>query len=332
MDEETRSLEELHELAKAEGGTLIVYAGGDIANQQDGTLAAFNASFPDITLHMIVDYSKYHDVRIDRQLATGSLVPDVTHLQTTFDFPRWKHAGVLLDYMPAGFSKVHDMFKDPEGYWVAVNVFAFSYMYGPGDGPQTPQSLVDPQWKGQIASSHPGDDDASLFLFKKYVDTYGWEWLEAFAAQDVLFQRGTNTPGEAVDYGHKLVGVGGAATGGSGSTWAVPTGRHPFLAWGQRAAIFRQAAHPNAAKLYLNWMLSQERQQAGFHGWGVRTDTAPADGPIWNYDNANLDEFVAFMEDRAEVERWCQTMILYLGEVTGEPTPGWLGLRPTRHA
>ncbi len=38
------------------------------------------------------------------------------------------------------------------------------------------------------------------------------------------------------------------------------------------------------------------------------------------------------MEDRAEVERWRQTMVLHLGEVRGEPTPGWLGLHPTRHA
>jgi hypothetical protein len=33
----------------------------------------------------VVDYSKYHNVRIDRQFAEGSLVPDVTHLQTSFD-------------------------------------------------------------------------------------------------------------------------------------------------------------------------------------------------------------------------------------------------------
>ncbi|WP_457029673.1 ABC transporter substrate-binding protein [Kitasatospora sp. P5_F3] len=256
----------------------------------------------------------------------------MTQLQTTFDFPKWKRLGVLMEYKPAGFGKVHEMFKDPDGFWVAVNVFAFSYMYGPGGGPATPENLVDPKWKGQIASSHPGDDDASLFLFKKYVDTYGWGWLEALAAQQITFHRGTNTPGETADSGREQVGVGGAATGGQGSTWAMPTGDHPFLAWGQRAAIFRHAPHPAAAKLYLNWMLSPERQSAGFNGWGVRTDAVPAGEPIWEYDNAHLQEFAAFMEDRAEVERWRQTLVLYLGEVTGEPTPGWLGLHPTRHS
>lgn len=332
VEEESRSLTELHEMARAEGGTLTVYAGGDVAGQQDGTVKAFNAAFPDITLNMIVDYSKYHDVRVDRQIATGTLVPDVTHLQTSFDFPRWQRLGVLQEYEPAGFSQVHDVFKDPDGAWVAVNVFAFSYMYGPQGGPATPRDLVNPEWKGRIASSHPGDDDATLFLYKKYVDIYGWEWLEALARQDVAFHRGTNSPGDAVDAGTKQVGVAGAATGGSGTTWVTPSEGHPFLAWGQRAALLRDAPHPEAAKLYLNWMLSTERQAAGFNGWGVRTDVIPGGGPIWTYENAHVAEFAAFMEDRAQVERWRQTMILYLGEVRGEPTPGWLGLHPTRHA
>ncbi|WP_372351339.1 hypothetical protein [Streptomyces sp. KL116D] len=51
---------------------------------------------------------------------------------------------MLQEYKPAGFSQVHDLFKDPAGSWVAVNVFAFSYMYGPEGGPATPRDLVDP--------------------------------------------------------------------------------------------------------------------------------------------------------------------------------------------
>ncbi|MFC5185977.1 hypothetical protein [Actinomadura harenae] len=136
MDEERRSLAELYDEARAEGGTLTVYAGGDTPGQQDATVAAFNAAFPDVTLDMVVDYSKYHNVRIDRQLATGTLVADV----------------------------------------------------------------------------------------------------------------------------------------------------------------------PQAAT------------------------------PVWDLPNANVEEFVAFMADRAEVERWRQTLTLYLGEVHGDPTPGRLGLHPTKHA
>ena len=100
----------------------------------------------------------------------GNLIPDVTHLQTTFDFERWKSRGVLMPYRPAGFAQVYEGFKDPDGHFVAIGTFSFSYMHGPAGGPATPQDLIDPQWRGKIVSAAPQDDDATLFLFKKYVD------------------------------------------------------------------------------------------------------------------------------------------------------------------
>lgn len=333
ITEEAKSLAELRDAALAEGGTLTVYAGGDIPSQQDYTVAGFRQACPDIEINMIVDYSKYHDVRIDRQLAEGSLVPDVTHLQTSFDFDRWKALGVLEPYMPAGFGQVHDMFKDPDGHWCAIGVFAFSYMHGPGGGPATPQNLIDVEWKGRILSSHPGDDDATLFLYKTYAEQYGWDWMLRLAAQDITFRRGTNSPGDAVDAGAAYIGIAGAETGGADTTtWVTPPDGHPFLAWGQRAAMFKSARHPAAAKLYLNWLLTPEWQAAGQHGWGVRMDVAPTSKQIWELPDGHAADFINFMADRAAVERWRQTMLLYFGEVSGAPTPGWLGLAPTRHA
>ncbi|MDQ0957255.1 ABC-type Fe3+ transport system substrate-binding protein [Streptomyces sp. B4I13] len=335
--EETRTLDELYQAALAEGGKLVIYAGGDTPNQQDATKAGFQRSFPGIDLTMVVDYSKYHDVRVDNQLATGSLVPDVVQLQSLHDFTRWKEQGRLLPYKPAGFSKLHTCFRDPQGAWVSVAVVGLSFMYGPAavgsDAPRTPLDLVDSKWKGKIASSYPHDDDAVLYLYKLYAERYGWDWVARLAAQDVRFARGSHSPGAAVRGGQVAIGVGGAgsltAPASQPVQWAVADG-HPFMAWGQRAAVLRQAKNPAAAKLYLNWSLSAERQQRAFNGWSVRTDVTPAGGlkPIWEYPNAHLDGFPRFMADRAEVERWKQTFALYFGEVTGDPTPGWLGLHP----
>ncbi|MFF3333620.1 ABC transporter substrate-binding protein [Streptomyces sp. NPDC002888] len=341
MTRETRTLDELYRAALAEGGKLIVYAGGDIASQQAANVQAFTQQFPGVELTMVVDYSKFHDARIDNQIATDSLVPDVGHFQTLQDFPRWKKAGHLLPYKPAGFSKVHPALRDRDGAWVAVRLSAFSFMYdiaAAGAGaPRTPEQLVDPRWKGRIASSCPNDDDASLFLYKLYAETYGWDWVARLAAQDIRFARGTHTPALAINSKEKVIGVGGsgAAVAPAGATlrWAIPEDDAPFMAWGQRAAIFRRAAHPEAAKLYLNWWLSTARQQSAT-GWSVRTDITPPTGlkPAWEYPNAHFADFPRFMADRAEVESWKQTFTLYFGEVKGDPSPGWLGLHPGRSA
>ncbi|MFF5985167.1 ABC transporter substrate-binding protein [Streptomyces olindensis] len=336
--EETKSLAQLYREAKAEGGVLTVYAGGDTATQQDGNKAAFEKAFPGISLNIVVDYSKFHDARIDNQLATGTLVPDVVQLQTLQDFPRWKREGALLPYKPAGFSRVHPAFKDPDGAWTGIFVDAFSTVYNVdkagSNPPGSARDLLDPRWKGKIVSTYPNDDDAVLYLYKIIVDTYGWDWLRRFVAQDVAWVRGTQEPADRVEAGTAAVALGtdGMLTPADGvkTRFVVPR-RDPFMAWAQRAAVFRRAKHPAAAKLYLNWWLSKQTQ-SDFYMWSVRTDVAPRPGyrPIWDYQNAHVDGFARFMDDRSLVERFRQQLTLCVGEVAGAPSPGWLGLHPGR--
>lgn len=78
---------------------------------------------------MVVDYSRFHDTRIDNQLATDTLIPDVGRFQTLQDFPRWKKEGEPLLHKPAGFSTVHPALRDRDGAWVAIRLSAFSFMY-----------------------------------------------------------------------------------------------------------------------------------------------------------------------------------------------------------
>ena len=333
---ESAELQALYQAAIRDGGKLVVYAGGDTAQQQDATKAAFVKRFPGIDIQIIVDYSKIHDVRIDNQIARGAAVPDVVQLQTLQNFPRWKKEGHLLAFKPAGFAGLHPQFRDADGAWQAIGVLAFSLMYdvaGVGaDAPRSPHDLADPKWKGKIASSYPQDDDATLFLYKQYAQAYGWDWVGKLATQDIQFARGTHTPREAISAKRALIG-----TGGSGSLtaadapvrWAVAEG-HPFMAWGQRAAILKRARNVNAAKLYMAWQISRERQSTYYNGWSVRTDIQPAGNlkPVWEYANAHLNEFPEFMADRALVERWRQTFVIYLGDVQGPPSPGVLGLQP----
>ncbi|GAB4063557.1 ABC transporter substrate-binding protein [Uliginosibacterium sediminicola] len=332
---EAEALRKLHAAALAEGGKLVIYAGGDTPVQQDAVKAAFQKQFPGIDINIVVDYSKFHDVRLDNQFATNSVVPDVIQIQTVQNFPRWKRLGRLQAFKPAGFENIHPSFKDADGAWMAIGVIAFSYMYDSSvvtAPPASPQALVNPEWRGKIASAYPHDDDAVLFLFKRYAEAYGWDWIRRFAAQEPAFARGSHTPRLALTQQQKIVSVGGSGSllDQSGKVrWAIADG-HPFLAWGQRAAIVKGSRNLSAAKLYMSWQTSRARQQAASNGWSIRTDTTTPAGlrPVWEYANAHLAEFVSFMEDRAEAERWRQTFAMYFGEVKGDASPGWLGLHP----
>lgn len=139
---------------------------------------------------------------------------------------------------------------------MAIAVIAFSLMYGPNGvpadaAPQSPPDLLDPRWKGQIASSCPNDDNAVLYLYSLYLKKYGWEWAARQAAQDVRFARGSHSPANAVRAGQFPIGVGGSGAPLSTSPvkWVLPDKDIPFVGWGQRTAVLRQAAKSAAAKL-----------------------------------------------------------------------------------
>ena len=55
---ETLTLDELYDLAIAEGAQLVVRAGGDEKDQQASTVQAFQEKFPKINITLIVDLSK----------------------------------------------------------------------------------------------------------------------------------------------------------------------------------------------------------------------------------------------------------------------------------
>ncbi|OQR88575.1 ABC transporter, partial [Achlya hypogyna] len=336
---ESKSLTQLYDEAVREGGNLVVYHGGDTADQQDFVANAFRTAYPKVNLTMIVDYSKYHNVRIDNQLETNSLVADVVALQTLNDYPRWKRQGKLLAYKPAGFNKVFKGFTDPDGTWLSHAVFTFSYFYDEAvlkkhglEPPATAKDLADPKYANLIASAYPHDDDATLFVYWRYVQEYGWDWVKKMAAQRIEFKRGSHTPDLAVTAQRKAIGVAGSAPATNSTTVKEITGKDAasdYLAWGQRMAILKKAPHPAAAKLFVNWIISKDVQSTVMGGFSSRTDLPPPSGvQPWDIKRANSLAFQTFMEDRAKVEELKATFALYFNEVTGEPSPGQLGLHP----
>jgi len=51
----------------------------------------------------------------------------------------------------------------------------------------------------------------------------------------------------------------------------------PMPIWPQTTAIFKDARHPNAAKLYITWFLAKE-QQSRTGTWSTRLDVPPPSG------------------------------------------------------
>ena len=167
---ETRSIDEIYRAALNESGTVTVWYGGAAKDQQAALINAFEKRFPGTTLNLTVDSSSHHNVNIDRQLAVGNVYVDSAMLQTLQDYPRWKGEGVLLNYEPNGFDQLYPAFRDFEGAYYGVTVFAWSTVWNTEklNGTDAPLDFTDflkPEFKDKIILCYPNDDDAVLHTF-----------------------------------------------------------------------------------------------------------------------------------------------------------------------
>lgn len=168
VQEETRTLDEIHKAALAEGGVVTVWHGGDESTTQDALKKAFEARFPGMHLNITVDLSKYHDGNLDQQIAANNFTVDSIILQTLHDFPRWKKQGALLNYAPAGFGKVHSPFKDKDAAYTGLFVTAWGMTVNLNKTNTTVKEYTDflkPVFKDKLALTYPNDDDAILYQF-----------------------------------------------------------------------------------------------------------------------------------------------------------------------
>ena len=332
---ETKTLDQLYAAAVAEGGQLVVFAGGDSPDQSDGLAKAFTQQFPQVNITIKTDLSKYHDARIDNQLDRDRLEPDVTQLQTLQDFDRWKSEDKLLRYRPAGWDTVYPQFKDPDGAYTGIMVLAFSYLTNnslvpAGQAPRTALDFLTPSYTDKLTITWPNDDDAVLHMFYKIIARYGWSYLDRLMAQRPTFVRGMPASLGAVSTGAAAGTIAGfgmlAANPASPTTFTLPADDF-FQSWAQTAAILATAKHPAAAKLYLNWLLSKPFQQTSVPQWSVRSDVPPPPGyrPILAYGNTSHVEFHEFMKDRATVERFKSQIELYVGAPQGPNPAGAAG-------
>ncbi|KAM0323314.1 hypothetical protein ACHAQA_008906 [Verticillium albo-atrum] len=310
---ETRSIDEIYQAALAEGGVVTCWHGGDEANQQDFVKQTFEERFPGMTLNVTVDLSKYHDGNLDELLATRNVYVDSIILQTLHDFPRWADQGALLNYEPLGFDAIDGAFKDSAtAAWHSVFHIGWQLFWSTSKLPNVTiaefDDLLKPELKNKLVLTYPNDDDAVLWAFELIMQQHGIEWFDALLAQNPRWVRGTATPPslilapnrtEAVTF-TSFTGLGGIP----GTNYSLPT-KTQFVTWAQRAAILKDAPHPEGAKLLHAHLLSKEHQQV--MGWPIRRDIPVADNfplpRLEDITSTNAAAFGPWMADRARVER-----------------------------
>ncbi|MEM7292763.1 MAG: ABC transporter substrate-binding protein [Pseudomonadota bacterium] len=326
-DIETKSLDQLYALAIAEGGDFILRAGGDKLDQVDYYLDMFKARFPKLNVTHTVDVSINHAPRYDNARAIGTSVPDVIQLQTLNDFEYYAERGLLDAYKPKNWDKVFPDHKDPHGRWTGLYGVTFSNyvntdLIAENDVPRDAMDYLNPTLKGKIILTYPHDDDAVLYQFWNLKESYGWGYLEKLIENQPVWVRGTAMPYVAINNGWYAASFttfwAFESPANSNTRFILPT-EDFFLTWFQSAAIPTQAKNKGAARLYLNWMLSEEFQTQWLQ-FPARMDIeAPAGYKSVLNHNTSPGDFHRFMMKREMVERFRLQMRQLVGEAGGPP-------------
>ncbi|MGB6536306.1 MAG: extracellular solute-binding protein [Xanthobacteraceae bacterium] len=292
-----QSLDDLYTMAKGDGA-FAFYVGGPTA-PWEARAKAFEAKYPGIAITVGGGFSNVLDKKVDAQLAAGRLDVDAVIFQTAADFVRWKHEGRLMTFKPPGFDKMDPAFKDADGTFWATMINVVPYMYNTkevaaADVPNSALDFLEPRFRGRIVTPYPADDDVTLWVFYHIVQRYGWGYMDKYMAQKPTFIQGHLGEQRSIGSGQNWVTfdsildiTGGLKRQGMPVDSHIPT-VDALPIWPLTGAIFKDAPHPNAAKLFLSWLLEPE-QQSKLPTWSPRSDVPPPAGykPILSYNVAN---------------------------------------------
>jgi len=297
------TVEQLYEKAKAEK-TLTFYAGGPTA-PYEARIKAFQEKFPGIQVSVEGGFSNVLNQKIEKQMADGKLAVDFAFFQTVQDFVNWKKRGKLLNFKPDGFDRIIPNLRDPDGAYMAFAAITIAYAYNtnlvkPEGVPKSALDFLKPEFAGKLISVYPHDDDAALYLFHIIVQKYGWNWMDRYMANKPHFIQGHLPVARAIADGKMAATLDATVTTAGGQK---RMGKPIEIAFSEAdetpvftvtGGIFKDAPHPNAAKLFVSWYLQAE-QQARLGTFSARTDVAPPAGfkPLTSYKIANnFREFI----------------------------------------
>lgn len=255
--------------AKKEG-KLVVY-GGTPEPWLNEILGAFSKKYPFINTS---EYFRAGGNKLYTKLLTeiqaGQNKADIFASANTSDLVDFKKRGLLLEYKSPEGEAVFDQLKD-SGWWYGYRITPISFAYNPqnlpdNEAPKSWQDLLDPKYKGKIAfeDSGSGSQFTQWYAMKNIL---GDEYWEKLSKQEPKIYNSSGLIMQGLMTGEILVA-------GSTEAWRLyqegtlkgspikgvfaPEGVAGMVA---TMGIVKDAAHPAAAKLFVDWSLSEEGQR-----------------------------------------------------------------------
>ncbi|MCO6049772.1 ABC transporter substrate-binding protein [Mesorhizobium sp. RP14(2022)] len=283
------NLEELVAAAKKEGQLTTIALPHDWCGYGK-VIEGFKAKYPEITINELNPDAGSSDeleaIKANKD-NKGPQAPDVIDVGLSYG-PQAKQEGLIQPYKVSTWDSIPDNAKDPEGYWYGDYYGVLSFQVNKdivtGDAPKDWADLLKPEFANSVALA--GDPRASN---QAILGVYAAGLSKGGAAGEAAGKAGLDFFKELNANGNFVPVIGKAATLAQGQTpilvtwdYNALTGRDTLNgnppvevvvpASGVVAGVYVQAIsafapHPNAAKLWMEYLYSDEGQLGWLAGY-----------------------------------------------------------------
>ena len=243
---------------------------------------AFEAKYPGITVQVERSGSERIFQRIGQEYSSKIHAADVISTSDAAHFIIWKKDGWLAPHLPEDVA-LHfpkDQVDKEHAYapWrLSLSVIGYNTkLLKPEEAPKALKDLLDPKWSGKMVKAHPSYSGTILTATFQIARDLGWDYYEKLGKQKVLQVQSATEPPKKLSIGERAVMVDGneyvllqLKEQGNPVEVVYATEGSPLII--SPSAILKNAPHPNAARLFQNFLFTAEAQQMLIDVGGMRS-------------------------------------------------------------
>lgn len=233
---------------------------------------AFTAKYPGITVNVTRTSAQIAFQRLSQDIREGVAQCDVFSSTDLGHDVALKKQNRLAHYDAENEAKLSPLFqgfdKDHTFYPTVAGLVFLAYNSNkvkPDQAPKNWTDLLDPKWKGQIATGHPGFSGTMGTLVVGWHKLYGWEFLDKLEKNKPLIGRSINDTVTMLNSGERAIAAGASGTviesAARGNPVAVVYPPDGMVLLISPSGILANAPHPNAARLFLEFLLGPEHAE-----------------------------------------------------------------------